>query len=286
LIPKKGGNAMSINGVGARVFSHAVLLLFSILTGYPLLWLLFSSLKSEGEFYSNLWWTPNKWEWSNYVEAWKISQLATTYQNSIYITAVTIVLVVIIAYLAAYALARFEFRGNRFIMGMFLSALMVPHQVTLIPLFQVELLLGIYNTRWGLIFPYVAGALPFTIFLLTTFIRSIPRELEEAAEIDGSGKLAILWRIIFPLSKPGLATIVILTFIGVWNEFFLALVMIKDPVLRTIPVGMTYFNQVFSSVNYGQIFAAMAMAIIPVIVIFIVFQKYFVSGLTQGALKM
>ncbi|TDF94841.1 carbohydrate ABC transporter permease [Paenibacillus piri] len=277
---------MSVYGVGTRIFSHAVLLIISILTGYPLLWLLFSSLKGEGEFYSNLWWAPLKWEWTNYTEAWKISQLAVTYQNSVIVTAVTIVLVVLIAYLASYALARFEFTGNRIVMGMFLSALMVPHQVTLIPLFQVELFLGIYNTLWGLIFPYVAGGMPFTIFLLTTFIRSIPRELEEAAEMDGSSKLAILWTIVFPLTKPGLATIVILTFIGVWNEFFLALVMIKDPALRTIPVGMTYFNQVFSSVNYAQIFAAMSMSIIPVIIIFILFQKYFISGLTQGALKM
>lgn len=275
-----------MNRLAPRIVSHAILGLFSILCGYPLLWMLFGSLKNQGEFYTNLWSVPRNLEWSNYIEAWKTANLHITYLNSIIVTFITILLVILITYLASYALSRFEFPGSRLIIVVFLSSLMIPGQVTIIPLYQVELSLGIYNTHWGLILPYVTGGLPFAIFLMTEFIKAIPRELDESAEIDGCGRIGILWKIIFPLTKPALATLIILTFIGVWNEFFLALVMIQDPLLRTIPVGMMYFNQVFGVAELTQIFSAMSMVMIPVILVYVLFQRFFISGLTQGALKM
>lgn len=269
-----------------RLASHAILIVFTIVSGYPLLWMIFGSLKHQGEFYTNLWFFPSKWEWGNYAAAWHTAKLGVTYSNSVIVTGVTMLLVLLIAYLGAYALARFEFPGNRTVMVLFLSTLMIPGQVTIIPLYQVELTLGIYNTHWGLILPYVAGGLPFAIFLMTAFIRAIPRELDESAGMDGCSRLGILWKIVFPLTKPAMATLIILTFIGVWNEFFLALVMIQDPLLRTIPVGMMYFNQVFGMADLTQIFAAMSIVMIPVVFVYVAFQKYFISGLTQGALKM
>lgn len=266
--------------------SHIILLFFSILTAYPLLWMVFSSLKDQGEFYTNLWWTPKAWLWENYVIAWKTAKLSVTYWNSIVVTLASIVLVVLVSYLGAYSFARFETRFSKILMLIFLSALMIPGQITLIPLFKVELLLHIYNTKLGLILPHVAGGMPFSIFLLTTFIRSIPRELDEAAEIDGASRMSILWRIVFPLSRPGMATVVILTFIGVWNDFFLALVMIKDPENYTIPLGMMAFTQQFSDTNYSEVFAALSATVLPMIIIYLIFQRYFISGLTQGALKL
>jgi raffinose/stachyose/melibiose transport system permease protein len=266
--------------------SHIILLFFSIATTYPLLWMLFSSLKSQAEFYTNLWWIPKAWLWENYTIAWKTAKLSTTYWNSIVVTLASIVLVVLFSYLGAYSFARFDSRFNKILMLIFLSALMIPGQITLIPLFKVELLLGVYNTKLGLILPAVAGGMPFSIFLLATFIRSIPRELDEAAEIDGASRMGILWKIVFPLSRPGMATVVILTFIGVWNDFFLALVMIKDPANYTIPLGMMAFTQQFSDTNYSEVFAALTATVLPMIIIYLIFQRFFISGLTQGALKL
>jgi raffinose/stachyose/melibiose transport system permease protein len=266
--------------------SHLVLLFFTLVTAYPLLWMLFSSLKSQGEFYTNLWWVPKAWLWENYSISWKVAQLSTTYWNSAVVTVTSILLVVIVSYLAAYSFARFEFRGSKLILLLFLSALMVPGQVTLIPLFKIELLLHIYNTKLGLILPYVAGGMPFSVFLLTSFLRSIPRELDEAAEIDGASKMRILWTILFPLSRPGMATVVILTFIAVWNDFFLPLVMIKDTAQYTIPLGMMVFTSQFSDTNYSEVFAALSATVLPAVIVYVVFQRFFISGLTQGALKM
>jgi len=272
--------------ISSKISTYIVLSLFSILTCYPLIWMLFGSLKGESEFYTNLWFLPKKWEWLNYVEAWNTAQLGTTFKNSIFVTGFSIIIVVAISYLASFAIARIPFKGSRIVLLLLLSTLMIPSQVTFIPLYQVELFLGIYNTYWGLILPYVSGGMPLAIFLLTIFITAIPKELDEAAEIDGCSQWGILWRIILPLTKPVLSTVIILTFINVWNEFFLALVMIQDPAIRTIPVAMTYFNQMFTSTNFTQIFAAMAITIIPVITIYVIFQRYFISGIARGAIKM
>lgn len=277
---------MRIQNIMIKTATHAIMLLFMIITVYPLLWMVFSSLKNSAEFYTNLWWAPKKWMWSNYVTGWQTGNLSTTYWNSIVVTAATILLILFVSYLAAYSFARFDSKLNKTLLAVFLAAHLIPGQLLLIPLFQVELLLRIYNTKLGLILPYAAGGMTIAIFLLTTFIRSIPRDMDEAAEIDGASKLSILWRIIIPLSVPGMATVVILAFIGHWNEFLLALVMIKDPSNFTIPLGLMAFTQENRDTNYQGVFAVLSATILPTIIVFVAFQRYFVSGLTQGALKM
>jgi ABC-type glycerol-3-phosphate transport system permease component len=162
---------------------------------------------------------------------------------------------------------------------------MLPPQIILIPLFKVERMLNISNTLSGLILPYAAGTLPFSIYVLTAFIRKIPFEIEEAAFIDGAGRLRMIWQILLPLSKPGLATVIIFAFMQCWNEFFMALILIQNPELKTLTLGILGFNGQWGQTDFTRLFAALVLISVPVITVYVIFQRQFISGLTAGAVK-
>jgi ABC-type glycerol-3-phosphate transport system permease component len=161
---------------------------------------------------------------------------------------------------------------------------MFPLIALMVPLFQTMRALGLLNTYLALILPYAAGGLPLSIFLLRAFFESVPREIEEAARIDGCSELAAFWRVVLPISGPGLATVTILQFLGAWNEFILALIFIRNQSLRTIPLGLQAFFFEYS-VEWGYLFAALSMATVPVIVVYVLMQRQFIRGLTAGAVK-
>jgi multiple sugar transport system permease protein len=197
---------------------------------------------------------------------------------------VTTALVLLLGSMMAYALARFEFPGRKVIMGLILLQLMVPVIMLLIPQFLLARDLHLLNTRAGLILFYVGGNLAFITFLLVGFFRGIPRELDEAMHLDGAGSIRRYWSLILPLSRPALATGAIFAFLGAWDEYVWAVTIINEPGLRTLPVGIALFSGAHIT-NWGLTFAASVIALIPVLVVFLIFQRQFVSGITSGALK-
>ena len=261
---------------------YAVVGVATVVVGYPVLWMLLQSFKSKFELYSNVWGLPQQLFLNNYVQAWRIARMGTYIFNSLIVSTSTVALVLVVASLAGYAFAKFRFRGGGVLFYMFVFTLIVPVQVTIIPLYAVVSGLGLSNTYLALILPYAAAGLPLSIFLLRAFFQSVPREIEEAARIDGCTEFAAFTRVVLPISGAGLATVTILQFLGAWNEFLLALIFIRNPALRTIPLGLQAFFFEYS-VEWGYLFAALAMATVPVIVVYVVMQRQFIKGLTAGA---
>ena len=265
-----------------EVLRYGVVVLATVVVGYPVVWMVLQSLKSKFELYSNIWGLPQQLFIDNYVQAWRIARMGTYIFNSLIVSVSTVAVVLVVASLAGYAFARLHFRGREVLFYMFVFTLIVPVQVTIIPLYAVVSGLRLSNTYLALILPYAAAALPLSIFLLRAFFRSVPREIEEAARIDGCSEFAAFTRVVLPISGPGLATVTILQFLGAWNEFLLALIFIRNPALRTIPLGLQAFFFEYS-VEWGYLFAALAMATVPVIVVYVLMQRQFIKGLTAGA---
>lgn len=256
---------------------------YSIAILYPLIWLGMNGFKSNRDFFLNPWALPEKWLWQNYVDAWNAG-IGQYFWNSVYVTVISVVIVLFLGSLAAYGLSRFRFKGDHFILLIVLSGLMLAPQVSLISLYKMLQAIGLYNTRWALIVPYVAFQLPFAIFLMRSYFLSIPRELEESATIDGCSRWRVYWHIILPMGKPILASAALLTGMNIWNEFMFAMVFIEDSSLRTIPVGLMNMRSQLNT-NFGIQLAGLAISAFPMIIAFILFQKQFVRGLMAGSVK-
>jgi raffinose/stachyose/melibiose transport system permease protein len=269
-----------------RLLRILVLFLFSLTILYPLLWMLGVSLKDQKDMFARPWSIiPHEFFWSNFSKAWTVGKIGNAMWNTAFVTVVSLLLIVIFCYLASYALARIQFRGRKLILTLFISTMLLPIQIILIPLYRIERLLHLIDSLWGLILPYIAIGLPISIFLMTAFLRAIPFELEESASIDGANRLQLIYKIMLPLSRPGLATVIILQFMTVWNEFPLALIVINNPHLRTITLALSNFKGMWGMMDFNKLFAALVITTLPVIAMFIIFQKQFISGLTSGALK-
>ncbi len=263
---------------------YAVLGFFALVTGYPVLWMVMESLKSTFEMYSNAWGLPSHLMLSNYVDAWVVARIGVYILNSVIVSLGTVAVVLAASSLAAYAFSKFSFPGNRVLFYLFILTLIVPQQNAIIPLYAVVAGLHLMDTYFALILPYAAGGLPFSIFLLSAFFDSVPREIEDAARVDGCSNFSAFWRIVLPISVPGLATITIFQFLGAWNEFFLALIFIRSAALRTIPLGLQAFFFEYST-DWGPLFAALSMVTVPVVVVYLLMQRQFIQGLTAGAVK-
>ncbi|MFB3167734.1 carbohydrate ABC transporter permease [Neobacillus sp. 179-C4.2 HS] len=269
-----------------RIFQSAVLVWFSIFALviiYPIIWLGLSGLKSNSDFFLNTWSLPEEWFWSNYKAAWDAG-IGQFFLNSVYVTVVSVITVLLLGSMAAYGLSRFQFKGQNLVLILILSGLMLAPQVSLIPLYKLLQGLGLYNTYWALVLPYVAFQLPFSIFLMRSYFLSIPRELEESAIIDGCNTWKVYRHIIIPMGKPIIASCALLTGMNVWNEFMFALVFVEDSSLRTIPVGLMNLRSQLNT-NFGIQLAGLAISALPMIIAYIIFQKQFVRGLTAGSVK-
>jgi multiple sugar transport system permease protein len=221
---------------------------------------------------------------SNYVDAWTSNQFGRYFLNSVIVAVATTFAAVLLSSMMAYAFARFRFPGRAVLFGLLLIGLMVPTMMLLIPQFLLAKQLFLLDSLWGLIVFYTGGNLALNTFLLRSFFQDIPFELEEAMVVDGAGPWARYRRLIMPLSRPALATVSIFTFLASWDEFVWALTIINDPNKRTLPIAIALFQGQHST-SWGLVFAASAIAIVPVICIFVAFQRQFVSGLATGALK-
>jgi len=250
----------------------------------PFVYLVSLSLMDNRQVFNG---TVLAWPWrlSNYPEAWVATKIGALYWNSVYISTVSMVVTVAISALAGYGLGRLAFPGKSYVYGLILIGLTIPIQIALIPLFVNLRALGLMNTPFALIGPYTAFGLAFGTYIMKGFFEELPRELEEAARIDGAGDLRIFWQIMLPLTRPALATISIFLFLQNWNEFLFALTFITESSMRTLPTGIYALlsNEFYG--NYPLLAAALVLFSLPVLVLYFVFQQQFIEGLTAGALK-
>nr|WP_304220062.1 carbohydrate ABC transporter permease [Fredinandcohnia onubensis] len=263
---------------------YIALIVFSLINVYPIAWMVINSFKSEKEFSLDPFFLPDTWRWENYVEAWQTANLGTYFFNSIFVAVTSVFITVLFGALASYFLARFEFKMNKFVYVLFIFGMIIPIHATLVPMFILMNKIGLLNTGWTLLFPYVAFNLPITIFILTSFMKAFPKDIEESAIMDGCGVFRIFWSIILPMSRPAIATVTILNFIHCWNEFSFALVLINDASLKTIPLGLANFAGQYNT-NYTGQMAGLTMVIIPTILLYILLEKHIVKGMTAGAVK-
>lgn len=252
---------------------------------YPLLWLLLYSLKTneeilDGSFFS----FPRKFQWHNYYEAYTSGSYLKYLSNSVFVTALTMICVILLASMAAYAISRFRWKYGNVVMTIFLMGMMIPMQATLLPLMIIFKNMHILNTHWSLILPYIAFSTPIAVFILSGFMRAIPHEIEESAFIDGASVYRIFRSIILPVSIPPVMTVCILTFINIWNEYILAATFISSEKLKTLPFGVYTFVSQYS-VNYGNIGAFLVMGALPVILIYFFLSNQITKGMVAGAVK-
>jgi raffinose/stachyose/melibiose transport system permease protein len=251
----------------------------------PFAFIVFTSLKSGADVMGTAAFSPpTSPEWVNYSAAWARGRFSSTVLNSVIITVIKVPLGLLISAMAAYALSRIELRGRRAIFLLILFGTMLPFQVMLAPLFTLVNQFGLINTYVGIILPYLAFGVPYQVFILHGFFSDVPKELSEAALIDGASHFTIFRRIFLPVSLPVLAALLILDFVATWNEFAMALVILQDNGMWTLPLGLMSFQSQFSN-DYGQLNSAIVMTVLPATIVYLIFQRYFVSGLTAGAIK-
>ena len=220
----------------------------------------------------------------NFIAAWQSNQFGRYFFNSILVSGVTIPSILLLASMMAYAFARYQFRGKKLFYALVIFFMTMPAMSLIVPQFVLARTLRLTDTIAGLILMYITQNLPFAIFLLRGFLEEVPRDIEDAARIDGASAWSIYWRIILPLCKPALATSAIIAFLGAWDEFVWANTLITSPEKRTLPVAIANFQGVHTT-NWGLVFAASIIAVIPVIILFIALQKYFIKGMVAGAVK-
>jgi len=234
--------------------------------------------------YSNKWLFPQRIQWSNYIAAWEGVDFLRYFGNSMLVSIVSVGGMTLIGAMAAYALTRYIFPGRDRLLFYFIGGQMIPSAMVLIPLFILLHRLGLRNSRLGISLTYIAGGLPFVIFLLQGFFRTMSPEIEDAARIDGCSEFGLFFRIVLPLARAALSTVIIFQFMWVWNEFILALVLLQRDDVKTLTVGLySGLGQYVS--NYPVLFAGLTMSTIPVLLVYLVFQRHFVKGIMAGSLK-
>jgi multiple sugar transport system permease protein len=275
------------HGTGRSLAYHALLCAASLAMLYPLLWMLASSFKPEDEIFGNASLWPSSFSLDSYVRGWSGLQVSfgRFFLNSLVISVLSVIGNVLSCSLAAYAVARLEFRGKNFWFALMLGTLMLPYHVTLIPQYILFLGLGWIDTFLPLVVPKFLAVDAFFIFLLVQFFRGLPRELDEAAKIDGCSAFGIYWRIILPLSLPALATAAIFTFIFTWDDFFGPLVYLNDMGSYTVQLGLRSFVDSTGKSDFGALFAMSTVTLLPVFGFFVFFQRLLIQGIATTGLK-
>lgn len=263
---------------------NALIAAFSVLCIFPILWVMYSSLKTQQQFSVNILSLPTSFHFQNYVTAFWNGKLYRYLGNSAFVSATSVVLTILIGFITGYFLSRFSFKGRNVLYTMFLFGMLVPVYGLLVPLFIEYRNLHLLDHRLSLVLPEVTFALPLVIFLIESFMKSIPIEMEEAAYVDGASLVSTLFRIVFPMCRPVLSTCIIISFLNIWNEFPFALILINTQELKTIPVGLTNFVGQYT-VNYPQLMAGIVVSILPVILVYLLLYKRIIQGMVAGAVK-
>lgn len=273
-----------IKRFAADFFVNIPIMILSLTCIFPVIWLLYSSVKTDAEFSLSPVTLPTELHFDNYVAAFKKAQFGTFTFNSAFNSIISLFLVLFISFTLGYLLSRYRFRGRNLVYGVLMAAMMIPIYALIVPVFIQEKKLGLLNGRFSLIPIYVAMELPTAVFLIDSYLKGISVDMEDAASIDGASLPKTMFSVMMPICKPILSTVVILTFMHVWNEFAFAQVLISKEELKTIPIGLTYFTSQYST-SYTLLLAALAMATIPVLVIYLFFYNKIMEGMMAGAVK-
>ncbi|MGA8977992.1 MAG: carbohydrate ABC transporter permease [Pedococcus sp.] len=278
--PRRGSGTKPVGGAAASIG----LWLYAAVALVPLLLMVLSSLRTNADLITDPLGLPSPVSTRSYQEAWTTGNFATYFGNSLMVTVGAVVLSTTVSTMAAYALARVRSRGFRWLESLFLSGLMLPIHLAILPIFFLFDGLGLIDSRMGLALMYGASGVPFSIFVLTTFFRQLPEELEEAAALDGASPWQTFWQVMVPLVRPALATVAVFRFVPIWNDFLFPLVLLRRQEKYTLPVGLTtFFGE--NATNYSAVFAGLVITTIPLIVLFLLATKQIVAGLTAGMSK-
>ena len=271
-----------------KIVSWGIAIIFAvfwmIIAVVPFIYMIINSFKGRFEILtSGVFTLPESWDPANYIEIlsggfWRY------FMNSVIVLLVSLVLLLLISALAAYPLARFQFRFSKLAFSIIVACMSIPMHITLIPIFKMTTKVGLYDSIWALLGPYVAFALPISVFILTGFMKEIPREMEEAAMLDGCSKIQIFFRIILPMSKPGLATLAIYNGVNIWNEFSFAYTLTQDKLNRTLPLSIWEFKGQYT-MNTPMILAVLTLTVVPMILLFIFTKDKLIEGMAAGAVK-
>jgi ABC-type glycerol-3-phosphate transport system permease component len=274
----------SVLTILGRIAFHTLLIVVAFITLFPIVWLLLGSLQTIKELYDGVNFFPEVPQWQNYYIAWTKGGFSVYIPNSLFYSTVAVLAILLFASMAGYALARIEFPGRSVVMFLILAIVIVPLPATFIALYKLLVDVGLANTRLGYVFVLVTAGLPISIFILRGFFMRQPKELEDAAILDGCNAFDVYWRVMLPLAKPGLAAVAVLEFLRAWNEYLLALVMFNTEALMPVQRGLTKF--VSSDTPEQQILlAATAMAVLPIILLYAFAQRSIIQGIMEGAVK-
>ncbi|MFG2812874.1 carbohydrate ABC transporter permease [Streptomyces sp. NPDC048410] len=285
-VPPRPGARRRTEGTVLNVFSHGVLVLWAFMVVLPLLWAVMTSFKDDSSIFGSPWALPDRLHFDNWSRAWSQAHMSEYFLNTVLVVGGSLIGTLVLGSMAAYVLARFDFPGNRFIYYLFVGGMSFPIMLALVPLFYVVNNMGLLNTIHGLILVYIAYSLPFTVFFLTAFFRTLPTSVAEAAFVDGASHARTFFQIMLPMAKPGLVSVGIFNFLGQWNQYMLPTVLNTDPDKKVLTQGLVQLavSQGYKG-DWSGLFAGLVMAMLPVLAAYVVFQRQVVAGLTAGAVK-
>ena len=266
-----------------RGIVHILMALYIVVILFPLLWMVLSGFKSDADIFSSPWSLPESWKISNYIYVWT-TYIQKSVLNSLFFTVVGTFFVVLISGMAAYAIIRFRFKHKYLVFMFVLSGMMLAPQCSLIPIYKMLSTIGLYNTRIGMLIPYIAYRVPFSFFLMWSFMLHLPVEVEEAAIIDGCSIRQVFFNIVLKMSKPVIATTAVMSARYIWNDFAFALVFSEGRELQTVPLAIFAIRST-SQTQWGVLIAGLTLAALPMVVVYICLQQYFVDGMNSGAVK-
>ena len=274
---------------GEKVFgsvSHGVLILWALIVVLPLLWTFMTSFKTTNQIFSSPFTFPTSFNFVNYVNAWTTAGIGSAFLNTIIVVGSALVLVMILGAMCAYVLARFSFPGNRLVYYAMLAGLTFPIFLAIVPLFFTLRNFGLLNTLPGLTITYVAFALPFTVFFLFSFFKTLPDEIAEAAALDGAGEWKTFFLVMLPMAKNGLTSVLIFNFLGLWNQFLIPVALNSNVANYVLSQRMAAFaSQAGYAVDFGALFAAVVITVTPVLVVYVIFQRQLQGSVSQGTSK-
>lgn len=266
-----------------RVLKQIILILFALIVLYPIFFVFITSFKSNFDVISNPF-GMSTFQPENYIEAWQVGKIGDYFLNSVYVTAITLIIQMAVIVLASYSFAKLKPWGHKVLFILFLTGLFITTEMVTVPNFSTMKNLGLMDTKISLILPYVSTGIALATYIATNYISSLPKELDEAAIIDGCNIVQLLTKIALPLMRPILATIFIFNFQGAWSEFYWALIMIRSEENKTLQLGLMNFQSQFNT-DYGVLTAGLVIATLPILIIYLKFSSQFIGGMTVGAVK-
>lgn len=283
---RPGAGSVRGRAYARRLTRNLLVTLLVVVEVTPLLWLVLSSFKTQSEFVNDPAWSlPGEWELQNYADAWTSGNVGLYISNSLLATVPSLALIIVLGTAAGFALEIMIWRGRHQVLLVFLLGIMVPSQMILLPLFRVYFQSGLSGTMWPLIITYTAVGLPLTVFMMATYFRAVPREIFEAATLDGAGMLTAFWRIGFPVVRNAVFTVALVQFFFIWNDLLVSLTFTTDDSLRTVQVGLLNFTGQYGETAYGPLFAAISINVVGALVLYLLINQRIIKGLTAGAVK-